>query len=87
MRWHSGEVVSQEILRARAAVVERIEAARNVVRGAPGNPRVWLTVSISGAPPRRIDFVLFASVSPRAAENYHMNRFFSRAKNHDFQKH
>ena len=56
-----------------AAIVEARRAAdaeKTERRDRPGNPHVWFDVTIGGAPTGRIEFVLYAKESPRAAENF-----------------
>ena len=46
------------------------DAGKTERRDRPGNPHVWFDVTIGGAPTGRIEFVLYAKESPRAAENF-----------------
>eukprot|EP01062_Namystynia_karyoxenos_P034925 TRINITY_DN2558_c1_g1_i1.p1 TRINITY_DN2558_c1_g1~~TRINITY_DN2558_c1_g1_i1.p1 ORF type:complete len:468 (+),score=116.23 TRINITY_DN2558_c1_g1_i1:84-1406(+) len=64
--WYSGEYVTADVAaRRRAAVAKRARILEH-----PANPRVWLEVSIDGGEARRIEAVLLALSSPRAAENF-----------------
>ena len=48
----------------------RVERQREALRRKKGNHRVYLDVSIDDAPPKRIEFILYANTSPLAAENF-----------------
>ena len=68
--WVSGALLSDaeaaEVAAARAAG----EAERAARRTRPTNPRVFLDVSINGGAASRMEFVLYATEAPRAAENF-----------------
>lgn len=77
--WTSGAVFTEEEASAMRRAEEREASIRAKRRDRPGNPRVYLEVDISrnanaplsSLPTRgRIEFVLYAHESPRAAENF-----------------
>ena len=70
MGWTSGALFNAAQAEAAKAKALAEEEERDVLRFAPGNPTVYLDVSINDGPAERIEFVLFMNTSPRAAENF-----------------
>ena len=68
--WTSGALFGPADASEALAKAEKEEAERDAVRWAPGNPTVFLDVSIDDGPAERMEFVLFMGTSPRAAENF-----------------
>ena len=68
--WTSGAIFGASEAAEAAAIALAEEAERDAIRFAPGNPQVFLDVSIDGAPAERMVFTLFANTSPRWAENF-----------------
>lgn len=68
--WMSGALFGEEDASEARMKADEEEAARDAVRYAPGNPTVYLDVSIDDGPAERMEFVLFMNTSPRAAENF-----------------
>lgn len=48
------------------------EKRLRLLREDPHLPLVWMDVSIGGEPQGRMEFVLFPSIAPRAAENFRL---------------
>lgn len=69
-RWTSGALFSEAEATEAAAEARLLETARAAVRDAKGNQRVYLDVAIDEEPAKRIEFVLYAEVSPLASENF-----------------
>jgi len=68
--WTSGALFDAAEAKRAEEKASAEEAERDAVRFAPGNPTVYLDVSINDGPAERIEFVLFMNTSPRAAENF-----------------
>ena len=68
--WTSGGAFTPSEAAAMVEARRAADAEKTERRDRPGNPHVWFDVSIGGAPTGRIEFVLYAKESPRAAENF-----------------
>lgn len=69
-RWTSGALFSALEAKAASEEIGRTEIERSKLRNAKGNHHVYLEVSIDDTPSRRIEFILYANISPLAAENF-----------------
>jgi len=68
--WTSGGLFSAAEARAIADAEVAAVAAQAARRDRPVNPRVFFDVAIEDKPAGRVEFVLYALESPRAAENF-----------------
>ena len=69
-KWTSGVSLTSQERGAAREDMARVERQREALRRKKGNHRVYLDVSIDDAPPKRIEFILYANTSPLAAENF-----------------
>jgi len=70
--WISGGFYTKEQAAKAKGVLKDIEREHIARRDAKGNSLVYLDVSINDAPAKRIEFILYTTISPLAAENFRL---------------